>query len=348
MALWQWSTTAANNATADPSINWQEGQPPSTVNDSARAMMAVIAAWFANPEWLNVGFTPTYVSGTQFTVTGNQTSTYAVGRKVRAFVTAGTIYGQITASAFTSLTTVTVAWNSGALDSGVSEVDVGVLNQSFSGALLNVQTFSASGTYTPTPGAQSAIVVGGGAGGQGGGTGATSSNTVSAGSGGGSGTIGAIYIARGSLTSQTVTVGAAGSGGAAGAAGNNGGTSTFGSLLTCPGGIGGNVGNVAGGSSGNGNVGAASPALPAAPTGTGLIYSNQGQTGTPGFDLLNPLGGSGGSSPFGSGGVGSTAGQGSAGAGNCSGGAGASRGNSQAAAAGFSGTNGFFLVVEFA
>lgn len=44
-AIWQWSTTAASNATADPSINWQENMAPSAVNDSARAMMAAIAAW---------------------------------------------------------------------------------------------------------------------------------------------------------------------------------------------------------------------------------------------------------------------------------------------------------------
>lgn len=44
-AIWQWSTTASTNATADPSINWAEGMAPSSVNDSARAMMAVLAAW---------------------------------------------------------------------------------------------------------------------------------------------------------------------------------------------------------------------------------------------------------------------------------------------------------------
>jgi microcystin-dependent protein len=43
MTLYKWSQTAANNATADPSINWQEGQAPSSVNDSGRAMMVSIA-----------------------------------------------------------------------------------------------------------------------------------------------------------------------------------------------------------------------------------------------------------------------------------------------------------------
>jgi len=47
MAVKDWSTTAADNDDADASINWLEGQSPATVNDSARAMMAAIAAWYA-------------------------------------------------------------------------------------------------------------------------------------------------------------------------------------------------------------------------------------------------------------------------------------------------------------
>lgn len=40
-----WSRTAASNSTADAQINWQEGQAPSSVNDSARAMMASLAGY---------------------------------------------------------------------------------------------------------------------------------------------------------------------------------------------------------------------------------------------------------------------------------------------------------------
>ena len=43
MSFWKWSRTASSNATADTSINWAEGQAPSTVNDSGRAMMAAAA-----------------------------------------------------------------------------------------------------------------------------------------------------------------------------------------------------------------------------------------------------------------------------------------------------------------
>lgn len=51
MSVQLWSSEASENADADPAINWQEGQPPSSVNDSARAMMAAIAAWRDEIQW---------------------------------------------------------------------------------------------------------------------------------------------------------------------------------------------------------------------------------------------------------------------------------------------------------
>jgi len=41
----KWSKTAGNNATADSTVNWAEGQAPSSVNDSGRAMMAATASF---------------------------------------------------------------------------------------------------------------------------------------------------------------------------------------------------------------------------------------------------------------------------------------------------------------
>jgi hypothetical protein len=45
MTLYKWSQIAASNATADGLVNWQEGQAPSSVNDSGRAMMAAVAKY---------------------------------------------------------------------------------------------------------------------------------------------------------------------------------------------------------------------------------------------------------------------------------------------------------------
>lgn len=66
--FWLWSKTAASNATADSTVNWAEGQSPSSVNDSARAMMASVASYRDD-------LAGTLVLGgtaTAYTVTANQ------------------------------------------------------------------------------------------------------------------------------------------------------------------------------------------------------------------------------------------------------------------------------------
>lgn len=93
----------------------------------------------ATNQWASSGVTPTYVNATQFTVPGDKTSTFLVDRRVKVAVTAGTLYGYISASAYTSLTTVTVVMDSGTLDSGLTMVDVGILTD-LSGAIPNTIT----------------------------------------------------------------------------------------------------------------------------------------------------------------------------------------------------------------
>ena len=78
-------------------------------------------------QWLASGTTPTYVSATEFTVTGDQRATFHVGRRLRLTVTAGTLYAEISVSDYTTLTTITVVLDSGELDSGLSAVDVGII-----------------------------------------------------------------------------------------------------------------------------------------------------------------------------------------------------------------------------
>lgn len=45
MTLYKWSRMPESNATADSTINWQEGQAPSSINDSARSMMVAMAKY---------------------------------------------------------------------------------------------------------------------------------------------------------------------------------------------------------------------------------------------------------------------------------------------------------------
>jgi|GEM_PF-1536036 len=68
MTLYTWSKTASNNATADSTINWAEGQSPSSVNDSARAVMVAVAKFRDD----NNGSITTGGSSTAYTATSNQ------------------------------------------------------------------------------------------------------------------------------------------------------------------------------------------------------------------------------------------------------------------------------------
>jgi hypothetical protein len=81
-------------------------------------------------EWITAPTLPTYISGTSFSVTGNQTGFYNIGRRVKATVTAGVVYGTIVSSVSTSLTTITLTMDgSQALDSGlVAAVGVGIVS----------------------------------------------------------------------------------------------------------------------------------------------------------------------------------------------------------------------------
>ncbi len=68
MTLYKWSQTAATNATADATINWAEGQAPSSVNDSARALMAAAAKYRDD----TAGALLTTNTSTAYNLTSNQ------------------------------------------------------------------------------------------------------------------------------------------------------------------------------------------------------------------------------------------------------------------------------------
>ncbi|MEN6643005.1 MAG: hypothetical protein ABFE08_11205, partial [Armatimonadia bacterium] len=115
------STTAASNSPAgtDPISN--------TLDDYLRAIQAIIRQESLAKSWEAPGHTATWLSGTQFTVPTDLTSTYRVGRRIKATLSGPTYaYSTITASAFAAgVTTVTVANDSTALTSPISAVEVG-------------------------------------------------------------------------------------------------------------------------------------------------------------------------------------------------------------------------------
>jgi hypothetical protein len=106
-----------------------DSDPPSSPLWSQDSISAINDTSLTFDQWI-AGPTPTYTSVTTFTLVGDQTSTFQVGRRIKASVTAGTVYGRISASAFGAVTTVTVVLDSGTLDSGLSAVWYGLLSAS--------------------------------------------------------------------------------------------------------------------------------------------------------------------------------------------------------------------------
>lgn len=108
------------------------------------------------------------------------------------------------------------------------------------GRLINTQTFTASGTYTPTPGTKSIVVEVQGAGGGGGGIGGAGTNTVAVGNGGAGGGYAKSRLTSGFSGGIFITVGTGGPGGnLAPTNGSDGGLSSFGSVIVANGGAGG-------------------------------------------------------------------------------------------------------------
>lgn len=214
-----------------------------------------------------------------------------------------------------------------------------------SGRLLNTQSFTSSGTYTPTSGTTRIIVEVLGGGGGGGGVAATAASQTCVSGGGGSGGYVKTYLASG-FSGAAVTIGALGAGGSAGAAGSAGGASSF---LTCSagGGGGGGLGFVSSVSSaGNGSGGTAS--------GGTIANTPGGQGGLPYGSNAAGLsnGGCGGSSPYGQGGQGGGAlttntSIGAVGTGRGSGGGGSAAGASQGVNLGANGTAGLVIIYEY-
>ncbi|HDR9148909.1 hypothetical protein [Burkholderia vietnamiensis] len=215
------------------------------------------------------------------------------------------------------------------------------------GALVNVQVFTSSGTYTPTAGAITAIVEAIGGGGGGGGTAATGSSTVAVAQGGSSGSYAKVKLA--SLSSQVVTIGAAGTGGAAGPNnGTAGGQTTFGSIIACPGGLG---GQGASAQTPPFFFGSSNPGAISTTTATPIVLS-QGQTGNIGITLTtaDAIGGAGAPSVFGGGPgpVATTSSPGGNATSKGAGGGGAITIPSGAAQAGGNGALGLVVVWEYA
>lgn len=350
MTFQTWSKTAATNATADATINWAEGQAPSSVNDSARAMMAAAAKYRDDTG----GALTTAGGTTAYTLTTNQVLTaLADGERLHVVMNATN-----TAASTLNVDGLGAKAIKKVTRAGEEDVQAGDLAisahhffqydasaNSAAGAWILVSVPSlgingprsittltvGAGTYTTPTWATSIMVFAQGAGGGGGSADAASGN-VSCGTGGGGGGCGVKFIINPAATYAYVV-------GAGGAAETVGADTTFG-VTVCTG-SGGNPGATLG----PGTIGASF--ANSSVTGSGDYY----HPGHRGGDVLIlsasvALAGGGGASHFGGG----AAGQNSTGTGNAGqsygggGGGGFTTGSSRAGGAG---APGVIFVWEF-
>jgi hypothetical protein len=142
-----YTTSVGNVANANPIVLNADGRPPqeiwltSTVSyklvlqDSLGNQLGTYdnitgidnSTPAALSEWVVTGLAPAYVNATTFTLAGDQTATFQIGRRVQYQLGSGLNTGSITNSVFGAVTTVTVVTDSIPLDVTLSAVNVGFL-----------------------------------------------------------------------------------------------------------------------------------------------------------------------------------------------------------------------------
>lgn len=145
-----WSETAAQNDSAPPD-GAPEGMSPPAVNDSMREIMAAVARWFGDAEWLNFPGTATVTKDSPFQVRiagVDVTARFPVGRRVR-LTGAVTQFGTVAASVLDtgdSLLAIGID-GGGVVDNGVTGIQAWIIEGTGTAALLDTGT---GGSQLPT------------------------------------------------------------------------------------------------------------------------------------------------------------------------------------------------------
>ena len=125
-----------------------------TISGATGDVIISTTAASAITEWV-AGPTPTFLSSVTFSLTGDQTTLFNVGRRVKFSVSAGTVYGTILSSTYASVTTVTVIMDGiYVLDAGLSAVYYGMTSGTITSAppaqFVNTTPTTTAAEFYPT------------------------------------------------------------------------------------------------------------------------------------------------------------------------------------------------------
>lgn len=108
---------------------WFEA-PVRSIEDINNAIIALQTG-----QWLYEPASPTYIGANSFSLAGDKTADYMKGTRIRATLDGGDIYGtaiNVEVAGTPAVTTITVKWDSGSLDSSLSVVKRGIISPALS------------------------------------------------------------------------------------------------------------------------------------------------------------------------------------------------------------------------
>jgi hypothetical protein len=268
--IYSWSTTAADNNSADSSIDWSEGMPRASVNNSGRSMMAAQAK---DRDLTRGMITAGGVVNALTFSSGLDETSVPIGLTARLKIetalrnTAACTLNMDNIGAVAIINNRAVALGGGELI-GYQDFRWDGTNWVLLGAIPTepvIRVFTASGTYPTATNPNVKVMVyckgGGGSGG--------SSNDTRAGGGGGEGAEAWKLTTSGALSGQAVTVGAGAAASVPGGTGGFGSGSSVGSIISVNGGSYGNAGHLGGNGGTGGAVGTCDWGMPGAAGHTG-------------------------------------------------------------------------------
>lgn len=150
--LW-WDASLLYKVVLAPSTDTDPPTNPVWTVDNLQGMNSGAGATSANEWVLYSASAIAFVNASSFTLVGNQTLTFHIGRRLQLMTSAGFVYGRITNSVFAASTTVTVQMDgSQVLDSGLSAVYYSILTNDVLALPERISSTTGTNTYAATVG----------------------------------------------------------------------------------------------------------------------------------------------------------------------------------------------------